>query len=106
MFSLNDFIINLTQNWKSAKFARRLLCTWGKIAFMLFTAALIALMLFAAGEVTSGCPSPCLKMNVAMGYVDVAFAKNGTAIQVEVRKKAIPATVSKMPFVPTNYYSG
>ncbi|KAM8754170.1 aminomethyltransferase, mitochondrial [Acanthopagrus schlegelii] len=58
------------------------------------------------GEVTSGCPSPCLKKNVAMGYVDAAFAKNGTAIQVEVRKKAVPATVSKMPFVPTNYYTG
>ncbi|KAM8829887.1 aminomethyltransferase, mitochondrial [Synchiropus picturatus] len=58
------------------------------------------------GEVTSGCPSPCLKKNIAMGYVDSAFAKNGTAIQVEVRKKAVPATVSKMPFVPTNYYSG
>ncbi|TMS16561.1 Aminomethyltransferase, mitochondrial [Larimichthys crocea] len=35
------------------------------------------------GEVTSGCPSPCLKKNIAMGYVDAAFAKNGTAIQVE-----------------------
>ncbi|KAF7652405.1 hypothetical protein LDENG_00097310, partial [Lucifuga dentata] len=58
------------------------------------------------GEVTSGCPSPCLKKNVAMGYVDAAFAKNGTAIQVEVRKKAVPAIVNKMPFVPTNYYSG
>ncbi|XP_037100800.1 aminomethyltransferase, mitochondrial [Syngnathus acus] len=58
------------------------------------------------GEVTSGCPSPCLKKNVAMGYVDTAYAKNGTAIQVEVRKKAVAATVCKMPFVPTNYYSG
>lgn len=58
------------------------------------------------GEVTSGCPSPCLKKNVAMGYVDSAFSKNGTQIQVEVRKKAVPATVSKMPFVPTNYYNG
>ncbi len=63
-------------------------------------------LLFYLGEVTSGCPSPCLKKNVAMGYVDAAFVKNGTAIQVEVRKKAVPATVSKMPFVPTNYYSG
>lgn len=41
-----------------------------------------------------------------MGYVDAGFAKNGTQIQVEVRKKAVPATVSKMPFVPTNYYTG
>ncbi|RVE70301.1 hypothetical protein OJAV_G00063120 [Oryzias javanicus] len=58
------------------------------------------------GEVTSGCPSPCLKKNVAMGYVDSPFAKNGTDVQVEVRKKAVPAVVSRMPFVPTNYYMG
>ncbi|XP_010894144.1 aminomethyltransferase, mitochondrial isoform X1 [Esox lucius] len=58
------------------------------------------------GEVTSGCPSPCLKQNVAMGYVDSAYAKNGTPIQVEVRKKAAKAVVTKMPFVLTNYYSG
>lgn len=66
----------------------------------------VKLLFLILGEVTSGCPSPCLKMNVAMGYVDTAFAKNGAAIQVEVRKKAVPATVSKMPFVPTKYYSG
>ncbi|XP_023812206.1 aminomethyltransferase, mitochondrial [Oryzias latipes] len=58
------------------------------------------------GEVTSGCPSPCLKKNVAMGYVDSEFAKNGTDIQVEIRKKAVRAVVSRMPFVPTNYYMG
>lgn len=58
------------------------------------------------GKVTSGCPSPCLKKNIAMAYVDAAFAKNETALQVEVRKKAVPATVSKMPFVPTNYFYG
>ncbi|MED6275783.1 hypothetical protein CHARACLAT_029958, partial [Characodon lateralis] len=58
------------------------------------------------GEVTSGCPSPCLKKNIAMGYVDAAFAKNGAAIQVEIRKKTVSAIVSKMPFVSTNYYSG
>lgn len=58
------------------------------------------------GEVTSGCPSPCLKQNVAMGYVEAGFSKVGTSIQVEVRKKAVPAVVSKTPFVPTNYYMG
>ncbi|KAJ8015928.1 hypothetical protein DPEC_G00001790 [Dallia pectoralis] len=58
------------------------------------------------GEVTSGCPSPYLKQNVAMGYVDLQYAKNGTPIQVEVRKKTAKAVVTKMPFVPTNYYSG
>uniref|UniRef100_A0A672PCM5 Aminomethyltransferase n=1 Tax=Sinocyclocheilus grahami TaxID=75366 RepID=A0A672PCM5_SINGR len=58
------------------------------------------------GEVTSGCPSPCLKQNVAMGYVEAGFSKVGTSIQVEVRKKVVPAVVSKMPFVPTKYYMG
>uniref|UniRef100_A0A8B9KR66 Aminomethyltransferase, mitochondrial n=1 Tax=Astyanax mexicanus TaxID=7994 RepID=A0A8B9KR66_ASTMX len=58
------------------------------------------------GEVTSGCPSPCLKQNVAMGYVETSFSKAGTPVQVEVRKKMVPAVVSKMPFVPTNYYTG
>uniref|UniRef100_A0A8C1M7D2 Aminomethyltransferase n=1 Tax=Cyprinus carpio TaxID=7962 RepID=A0A8C1M7D2_CYPCA len=58
------------------------------------------------GEVTSGCPSPCLKQNVAMGYVEAGFSKVGTSIKVEVRKKAVPAVVSKMPFVPTKYYMG
>ncbi|XP_052460145.1 aminomethyltransferase, mitochondrial [Carassius gibelio] len=58
------------------------------------------------GEVTSGCPSPCLKQNVAMGYVEAGFSKVGTSIQVEVRKKAVQAVVSKMPFVPTKYYMG
>ncbi|XP_031422628.1 aminomethyltransferase, mitochondrial [Clupea harengus] len=58
------------------------------------------------GEITSGCPSPCLKNNVAMGYVEAGFSKVGTAVQVEVRKKAVPAVVSKMPFVPAKYYTG
>uniref|UniRef100_A0A8K9XZ11 Aminomethyltransferase, mitochondrial n=1 Tax=Oncorhynchus mykiss TaxID=8022 RepID=A0A8K9XZ11_ONCMY len=42
-------------------------------------------------------------MCFAMGYVDAPYAKNGTPIQVEVRKKPV---VTKMPFMPTNYYSG
>ncbi|XP_041130679.1 aminomethyltransferase, mitochondrial-like [Polyodon spathula] len=58
------------------------------------------------GEVTSGCPSPCLKQNVAMGYVEAEFSKLGTSIKVEVRKKVVDAVVSKMPFFPTRYYSG
>uniref|UniRef100_UPI00398F2F9B aminomethyltransferase, mitochondrial n=1 Tax=Pristiophorus japonicus TaxID=55135 RepID=UPI00398F2F9B len=56
------------------------------------------------GEVTSGCPSPCLKRNVAMGYVDTEYSKPGTPIKVEVRKKIVDAVVAKMPFVPTKYY--
>lgn len=57
------------------------------------------------GEVTSGCPSPSLGVNVAMAYVPAALAKAGTELSVEVRKKVIPATVTKMPFVRCNYYT-
>lgn len=56
------------------------------------------------GEVTSGCPSPCLKQNIAMGYVETAYSKVGTPVQAEVRKKISEAFVTKMPFVPTHYY--
>ncbi|XP_060837401.1 aminomethyltransferase, mitochondrial [Rhopalosiphum padi] len=57
------------------------------------------------GSVTSGCPSPTLSQNIAMGYVDSKFAKNGTEIQAEVRGQKIPMVVTKMPFVKANYYS-
>ncbi|XP_078723182.1 aminomethyltransferase, mitochondrial [Lampetra fluviatilis] len=58
------------------------------------------------GEVTSGCPSPCLKKNIAMGYVPSGLAKPGTRLRVEVRKKLVDVVVSKMPFVPTRYFAG
>ncbi|KAF6313013.1 hypothetical protein mRhiFer1_008552 [Rhinolophus ferrumequinum] len=57
------------------------------------------------GTVTSGCPSPCLKKNVAMGYVPSEYSRPGTRLLVEVRRKQQTAVVSKMPFVPTNYYT-
>ncbi|XP_069796014.1 aminomethyltransferase, mitochondrial isoform X1 [Narcine bancroftii] len=57
------------------------------------------------GEVTSGCPSPCLKQNIAMGYVESEYSKLGTPIKVEVRKKMVDAVVTKMPFVSTKYYA-
>ncbi|NWX42036.1 GCST protein, partial [Steatornis caripensis] len=56
------------------------------------------------GTVTSGCPSPSLGKNIAMGYVEAAHSRAGTALTVEVRKKQHPALVTKMPFVPTQYY--
>ncbi|XP_004581519.2 aminomethyltransferase, mitochondrial isoform X1 [Ochotona princeps] len=57
------------------------------------------------GAVTSGCPSPCLKKNVAMGYVPCEYSRPGTTLLVEVRRKQQMAMVSKMPFVPTSYYT-
>nr|CAG4648629.1 EOG090X057R [Polyphemus pediculus] len=56
------------------------------------------------GEVTSGCPSPSLGLNVSMGYVDRQFVKGGTDVQFEIRKKMVDAQVAKMPFVATKYY--
>ncbi|XP_064117075.1 aminomethyltransferase, mitochondrial-like isoform X1 [Macrobrachium nipponense] len=56
------------------------------------------------GEVTSGCPAPSLGKNVAMAYVPANLAKAGTNLTVQVRKKNIPAVVTKMPFVKCNYH--
>lgn len=58
------------------------------------------------GFVTSGCPSPSLKQNISMGYVETAFAKNGTQVLFGIRKKKVSAKVAKMPFVPAKYYTG
>ena len=58
------------------------------------------------GEITSGCPSPSLKQNVAMGYINTDMSKVGTNVKLEVRKKKIEAVVSKMPFIPAKYYTG
>ncbi|KAK5655036.1 hypothetical protein OQA88_6795 [Cercophora sp. LCS_1] len=58
------------------------------------------------GVVTSGCPSPTLGKNVAMGYVKDGFHKSGTEVDVLVRGKPRKAVVAKMPFVPTKYWKG
>jgi len=50
------------------------------------------------GIVTSGTMSPSLKKGIGMGYVQKEFSKIGTKIYIQVRNKAIPATVVKMPF--------
>lgn len=58
------------------------------------------------GRITSGCPSPTLAKNIAMGYIKDGFHKSGTEVDVVVRGKNRKATVSKMPFVPTKYWKG
>lgn len=50
------------------------------------------------GNVTSGTMSPCLQKGIGMGYVPTILAKSGTQIHIQVRKKAIPATIVKLPF--------
>jgi aminomethyltransferase len=56
------------------------------------------------GNVTSGCPSPTLGKNIAMGYVKDGMHKAGTEVQVVVRGKQRKATIEKMPFVAAKYY--
>lgn len=50
------------------------------------------------GVVTSGTMSPSLKKGIGMGYVKTAYAKLGSQIFVQIRNKAIPAVVVKLPF--------
>ncbi|KAL4654840.1 hypothetical protein ACB092_01G409200 [Castanea dentata] len=56
------------------------------------------------GEVTSGGFSPCLKKNIAMGYVKSGSHKAGTKVKILIRGKAYDGVVTKMPFVPPKYY--
>lgn len=51
------------------------------------------------GRVTSGTQSPSLKKSVGLGYVDQAFAKEGTEIFIHIRNQKIKAKVAKPPFV-------
>ncbi len=58
------------------------------------------------GAVTSGGFGPSAGAPVAMGYVDAAFSKTGTPVNLIVRGKPLSAVVADMPFVPHGYYRG
>lgn len=51
------------------------------------------------GRVTSGTQSPSLQKAIGMGYVDNAFAKEGTEIYISIRDNKIKAQVVKPPFI-------
>jgi aminomethyltransferase len=55
------------------------------------------------GKITSGGFGPSLNAPLAMGYVESAFAADGTPVDLMVRGKAMPALVAPMPFVPHRY---
>ena len=55
------------------------------------------------GRITSGGFGPSVNGPVAMGYVETAFAADGTKIDLMVRGQALPAMVAPMPFVPHTY---
>jgi aminomethyltransferase len=56
------------------------------------------------GTVTSGAFSPTLGHPIAMAYVNAARTSAGTALEVEVRGRRLPARVVPMPFVPHRYH--
>ncbi|GAA3655646.1 glycine cleavage system aminomethyltransferase GcvT [Flavivirga jejuensis] len=50
------------------------------------------------GVVTSGTMSPSLNKGIGLGYVPTVFADVNSKINIQIRKKAISATVIKLPF--------
>ncbi|WP_457618342.1 glycine cleavage system aminomethyltransferase GcvT [Lutibacter sp.] len=50
------------------------------------------------GIVTSGTMSPSLKKGIGMGYVPKELSKRDSKIFIQVRKKALPAVVVRLPF--------
>jgi aminomethyltransferase len=58
----------------------------------------------AIGEITSGGYGPSVEGPIAMGYVKSEFADRGTAVNLRVRGKAIPAKVTGLPFVKHRYF--
>ncbi|WP_424947140.1 glycine cleavage system aminomethyltransferase GcvT [Candidatus Spongiihabitans sp.] len=58
----------------------------------------------SVGMVTSGGFSPSLGKPICMGYVALAHAALGTALQARVRGRLLPVTVAKLPFVAPNFY--
>lgn len=57
----------------------------------------------AVGIVTSGGFSPTLGHPIAVAYIDTGLTTEGTALEIEVRGKRLPARVVPLPFVQHRY---
>ncbi len=55
------------------------------------------------GIITSGGFSPSLAQPIAMAYISAEHAADGTALEIDVRGKRLPAAVAPMPFIPHRY---
>ncbi len=51
-----------------------------------------------AGEVTSGAHAPMLEQGIGLAYVPIESSKSGTALEIMVRDKAVPAEIVRPPF--------
>jgi aminomethyltransferase len=58
------------------------------------------------GIITSGGYGPSVDGPVCMGYLETAFAKAGTSVNLMVRGNAQPAKVVSLPFTPHRYFRG
>lgn len=56
------------------------------------------------GKVTSGGFGPTVQAPISMGYVETAFAEDGTEVALMVRGTPRPARVVPLPFVTQNYH--
>jgi len=54
------------------------------------------------GSVASGAFSPSLNAGIALCYVSASLAREGEALDIEIRNKAFPAQVVKLPFVSSS----
>ena len=55
------------------------------------------------GSITSGGFSPTLEKPISLGYVAASHADPGQKVNLMLRGKPVPATVSALPFVAQNY---
>ena len=55
------------------------------------------------GSITSGGFSPTLEKPISLGYVAASHAEPGQKVNLLLRGKPVPATVSALPFVAQNY---
>jgi glycine cleavage system T protein (aminomethyltransferase) len=58
------------------------------------------------GEICSACYGASVGGPIAMAYIDRELAAAGTTLQVSVRDKQLPVTVTAMPFSPQRYFRG
>lgn len=58
------------------------------------------------GTICSACYGASVGGPIAMAYVERSQGEPGTGLNVEVRGKLLPVTVTRMPFSPQRYYRG
>lgn len=58
------------------------------------------------GEICSAGYGASVGGPIAMAYISRALSQPGTALQVAVRDKLLPVTVTALPFIPQRYFRG